>query len=312
MRERGGTELARDQQHLLLGPWMHEPLPNPWAGQGYFGGAASGEAVDIHGMILSWCDHWLKGEDNGVDTDPSAYYFLMGENAWRSAGQWPPEGEALSYFLRSTGRAGSSREDGTLSPDPPGASEAVDVYLYNPLNPAPTWGGPYLLGIPGVFRTGVEEQGPVEKREDILVYTSRPLEQDLEVTGNVVLTLWAATSAPDTDWTAKLTEVHPDGSSYNICDGILRASFRESLEKTTAVEPGEAYEYEIDLGPTAMLFRRGHRIRLQVSSSNYPAFARNLNTGGAQHLATEARSAVQTVLHDADHPSRLILPVTRG
>ncbi|MEE9248284.1 MAG: CocE/NonD family hydrolase, partial [Dehalococcoidia bacterium] len=170
----------------------------------------------------------------------------------------------------------------------------------------------YLLGIPGVFRTGVEEQGPVEKREDVLVYTSSPLEQDLEVTGNVVLTLWAATSAPDTDWAAKLTDVHPDGNSYNVCDGILRASFRESLEKTTAVEPGEAYEYKIDLGPTAMLFRRGHRIRLQVSSSNYPAFARNLNSGAPHHQGKEARSAIQTVLHDADHPSRLILPVTQG
>lgn len=307
--ERGATGLARSQQHLLLGPWIHSHLLPPSAGQRYFGAAASGEALDYQGMVLSWSDRWLKGEDNGVDSDPKVYYFLMGANAWRTLDQWPPESREAAYFLRSSGRANASADDGALSLDPPKEYEVSDSYLYNPMNPVPTVGGPYIRGIPGLVQTGVEEQTPVERREDVLVYTSGPLDRDLEVTGNVTLALWAVTSAPDTDWTAKLTVVHPDGSSYNICEGILRASFRESLERTAPIEPGTAYQYQIDLGPTAMLFERGHRIRLQVSSSNFPAFARNLNTGGPVYEEKEARTAIQTVLHDANHPSRLVLPV---
>ena len=310
VREHGATDLARSQQHLLLGPWVHEPMPNPHAGQRYFGEGASGAAIDIHGMMLAWFDHWLKGENNGVDNDPSAYFFVMGENAWHSATVWPPPGvEDQSYFLCSNGRANTFHGDGSLSLGSPGQGQPPDHYLYNPLNPVPTVGGAHLADIPGVFLNGVHEQMSIESREDVLVYTSEPLEVDLEVTGNVTLTLWAVTSAPDTDWTARLADVDPDGESYNVCDGILRARYRESLEEPTLIEPGHVYRYDIDLGPTSMAFKRGHCIRLQVSSSSFPAYARNLNTGGQHHEESEPRTAVQTVLHDTDHPSRLVLPV---
>jgi putative CocE/NonD family hydrolase len=162
-----------------------------------------------------------------------------------------------------------------------------------------------------VFAVGVQEQRPVEAREDVLVYTSAPLERDTEVSGDVRLTLWAVTSAPDTDWTAMLVDVHPDGSAYNVCDGILRACYRQSLEQTSPVQPGEAYQYRIDLGPTSMLFRQGHCMRLTVSSSNFPAYARNLNTGGSHNEAIEPCPALQTVLHDAAYSSCLLLPVVR-
>ena len=312
MRELGATELARSQQHLIIGPWLHGPMPAASSGQGFFGAAASGDAIDLHGIELAWFDRWLKGEDNGVDSDPNTYIFVMGANEWRGEEVWPPaDAQTVSYFLRSGGKANSLNGDGRLSLDPPGSSEPPDRYLYNPLDPVPTLGGAHLSGVPGVFDVGVQDQRPVEARADVLVYTSEPLEQDTEVTGNVRLTLWAVTSAPDTDWTAKLVDVHPDGSASNVCDGILKARYRDSLESASPIEPDQAYRYRIDVGPTSMVFKKGHSVRVEVSSSNFPAYARNLNTGGAHELESEPRPAIQTILHDADHLSALEVPVVR-
>ncbi len=310
MREHGATELARTQQHLLVGPWLHQPLPDPYAGQGYFGGAASGAAIDWHGMQLAWFDRWLRGEDNSVDTDPNTYIFVMGANEWRAEECWPPpDAEPMTMFLRSDGSANTLNGDGALSPDPPSESESPDRFMYDPSNPVPTHGGAHLGGIPSLFEVGVQDQRAIESREDVLVYTSAPIERDTEVTGHVELELWAVTSAADTDWTAKLVDVHPDGQARNVCDGIVRASYRDSLESPSPIQPGEAYRYNVDVGPTAMLFRKGHCIRLEVSSSNFPAYARN--AGVPHHGSADLTPATQTVLHDASHPSRLILPIVR-
>ena len=258
MRERGATEAARTQQHLLIGPWLHQPLPDPFAGSGYFGASASGAAIDWHGMQLAWFDRWLRSEDNGVDSDPGVYIFVMGANEWRAEERWPlPDAETMTLFLRSGGGANTLNGDGSLSADPPGASESPDRFTYDPANPVPTHGGAHLAGIPGVFEVGVQDQRGVESREDVLVYTSAPLERDTEVTGHVTLDLWAATEARDTHWTAKLVDVHPDGRALNICDGILRAAGRDSLESPSPVNPGEAYLYSLDVGPTSMVFRKG-------------------------------------------------------
>ena len=311
--QRGATELARSQQHMLLGPWMHEPSPNPFAGEMHFGGAGSGDAIDMQGMMLAWFDHWLVEEDNGVSSDPPIYYFLMGENAWRRSDAWPLANvESRAYYLSSGGRANSGHGDGTLGLESPDTGNGSDHYLHNPANPVPTWGGAHLGGMAGIFHTGVRNQAAVEAREDVLVYTSAPLEQDMEVTGNVTATVWAATSAADADWNARLCDVHTDGTSYNVCDGILRASARESLETQVSTDPGQVYEYEIDLGPTAMLFKQGHRLRLQIASSNFPAYALNPGVDGPHHATSELRLAAQSVLHDRDHPSRLNLPVVTG
>ena len=310
VRARGATDVARQHQHLLVGPWLHGPMPAAYAGQGYFGAAASAEAIDIQGIHFRWFDHWLKGDNNGIDTDPNTMIFVMGANTWRREAAWPPpSAQPVTYFFRSDGRANTLTGDGRLSLDPPRAGEPADHYLYNPIDPVPTCGGAHLHGIPGVFATGVQEQGSVETRADVLVYTSEPLEQDTEVTGQVSVTLWAVTSAPDTDWTAMLVDVHPDGRAYNVCDGIVRARYRTSLEQPTPIDPGNAYAYEIDLGPTSMLFRKGHRLRLSISSSNFPAYARNLNTGGFHAEEVEPRPATQTILHDADHMSYVMLPI---
>ena len=310
MQEQGGSELARSQQHLVVGPWLHQALPEPSAGNGYFGSSASGAAIDWHGMQIAWFDRWLRGEDNGVDTDPSAYLFVMGANEWRAEEAWPPpDAETMTLFLRSGGRANSLNGDGELSADPPAVSESPDHFLYNPANPVPTNGGAHLGGVPTLFNVGVQDQRGVESRGDVLVYTSEPLERDTEVTGYVTLDLWAATTAEDTDWTGKLVDVHPDGRTLNVCDGILRASYRDSLEAPSLVKSGEICQLRVEVGPTAMLFRKGHRIRLEVSSSNFPAYARH--TGSPHDQSAEMTPATQTVLHDADHPSALQLPVLR-
>ena len=310
MQEQGGSELARSQQHLVVGPWLHQALPEPSAGNGYFGPSASGAAIDWHGMQIAWFDRWLRGEDNGVDTDPSAYLFVMGANEWRAEEAWPPpDAETMTLFLRSGGRANSLNGDGELSADPPAVSESPDHFLYNPANPVPTNGGAHLGGVPTLFNVGVQDQRGVESRGDVLVYTSEPLERDTEVTGYVTLDLWAATTAEDTDWTGKLVDVHPDGRTLNVCDGILRASYRDSLEAPSLVKSGEICQLRVEVGPTAMLFRKGHRIRLEVSSSNFPAYARH--TGSPHDQSAEMTPATQTVLHDADHPSALQLPVLR-
>jgi putative CocE/NonD family hydrolase len=196
-----------------------------------------------------------------------------------------------------------------LSSDPPSALEPADHFLYNPVSPVPTYGGAHLSGTPTVFEVGVQDQRGVEARGDVLVYTSDTLERDTEVTGHVTLDLWAVTSADETDWTAKLVDVHPDGRALNVCDGILRASFRDSLESPSPIQPGEPYRYRVDVGPTAMLFRKGHRIRLEVSSSNFPAYARC--TGAPHHQSADMTPATQTVLHDGSHASCLELPVVR-
>lgn len=310
IRTQAATKLARDQQHLLIGPWMHEASPNPYAGQEYFGIGASGDAIDLQGMMLAWFDQWLKGEDNGVKNDPKVYYFLMGKNEWRASDEWPPRDiEHTSFYLSSNGNANSAHGNGLLTLNQPDENTPPDTYINHPSNPVPTVGGAHLDGIPGIFDTGVQSQGIVESREDVLVYTSDTLNEDLTVAGNVILKMYAITSATDTDWTAKLCDVRENASSINICEGILRASYRDSLEFPEPVESGKEYEYELDLGPTAIVFKKGHRIRLQISSTNFPAYSRNSGTNIGHNDTDELSDAVQKILHDATHPSQLILPI---
>jgi putative CocE/NonD family hydrolase len=219
----------------------------------------------------------------------------------------------MPYYLHSGGRANTLYGDGVLSPEPPGA-EPSDRFSYDPADPVPTLGGNHSLWTLIKFAAepvypGPVDQRPIERRDDVLCYTSAPLEQDLEVTGPLTLTLYAATSARDTDFTAKLVDVHPNGLSIHLAEGIMRCRHRSGLDRVDFPEPGEVSCYRIELASTSNLFRRGHRIRLEVSSSNFPRFDRNLNTGESIATGTRMLVADQTVLHSSAYPSHLLVPV---
>jgi uncharacterized protein len=247
----------------------------------------------------------LRGVDTGIDDEPPIRIFVMGANVWRDEHEWPlARTRFTSYYLHSHGRANSLHGDGELSSTAPG-DEPSDSYDYDPASPVPTLGGPSLLA----EYMGPRDRRPVERRDDVLVYSTPPLDQDVEATGPVEMVLYAATSAVDTDFTATLVDVHPNGQAITITQGIVRARFRRSLEHPTLVEPGRVYEYTIVLWETSNTFEAGHRIRVEISSSNFPHFDRNLNSGEALATGTSVVVAHQTVWHDRAHPSRLVLPV---
>jgi putative CocE/NonD family hydrolase len=311
MKQHGGSPQARQHQRLLIGPWAHGGFAGVFPEHDY-GLLASGEVADFTGTHLRWFDHWLKGIENGVEQDKPVKIFVMGANIWREEDDWPlPDTQFRPYYLHSNGHANTSAGNGLLSTEVPGA-ESEDVYLYDPRNPVPTHGGATL--IPGFMiaaNAGPRDQRSIETREDVLCYTTAPLEHSVEVTGPIELVLFISSSARDTDFTAKLVDVYPDGRAESITDGILRVRYRESLSQPVLMEPGQVYETRIIVGATAQVFTAGHRIRLEVSSSNFPRFDRNTNTGGT--IATESEKdfvqAVNRVYHDTAHPSHLILPI---
>jgi putative CocE/NonD family hydrolase len=308
LRRQAGSEASRATQKLLVGPWYHFPWSR-LTGATDFGPEARNVVDDWQ---LRWFDQFLRDEDTQVLGSPVTI-FLMGEDRWMDESSWPPDGTELrDYYLHSGGSANSINGDGQLGIEPPN-KELPDVYTYDPLFPVPSVGG-HSGFLPIIAPMGPADQAAVEVLNGVLIYTSAPLEEDLIVIGHVSVTLYAATSAPDTDFTAKLCVVSPEGRSINIQEGIVRARYRESLSHPAPIRPEEVYEYRIDLGPTAHVFKAGYRIRVQVSSSDFPQWDRNLNTGGplGTEGATRARVATQIVLHDANHPSRVTLPVVSG
>ena len=308
MKQRGGSALARAHQRLVIGPWSHINSTGVFPERSY-GLMASSEAIDLEGMQLRWHDHWLKGEENGVEEDKPVKIFVMGLDQWRDEEDWPlPDTQYRPYYLHSGGHANSATGNGTLSPDAP-AEEPEDVYLYDPRHPVPTVGGAILIDLAPV--EGPRGQRAVEVREDVLCYSTPVLEKPVEVTGPIALVLYISSSARDTDFTGKLVNVYPDGRAEILTDGILRARYRESFTEAKLLEPGQIYELRLDLWATSNLFKAGHRIRLEVSSSNFPRFDRNTNTGGVIERQTEKDlvQAVNRIYHDAAHPSHLILPI---
>jgi hypothetical protein len=273
------------------------------AGQGY-----TALTMDVHGEHLRFFDLWLKGKDDGVAAEPPVRIFVMGEDVWRSEHEWPlARTEYTTFYLHSDGHANSAAGNGALSTSEPG-SERPDAYLYDPFHPVPSVGG-QLCCYPSKLAPGAFDQEEVEQRADVLVFKTEPLAQDVEVTGSVTLHLFAATTAADTDFTGKLVDIYPDGYTRNLTDGIIRARFRQGTDRPRPITPGEIYEYEINLWATSNFFRQGHRIGLEVTSSNFPRFDRNLNTGHELGADAEMRPALQTIYHDRERPSRLILPV---
>jgi hypothetical protein len=322
------TAAKQSPQRLLFGPWTHGQQALSYAGIAEFGPDA---ALDMPAIQMRWFDRWLKGEPNGAEHDPPVRVFVMGGGDghrtregrvfvgghWRDEPAWPlPSAVATPFYLHA---------GGALLPEPPGAA-APSSFRFDPRHPVPTLGGPVssqrdlmLAGAQSqVCRAGLwpcEDDKPLAARDDVLVFQTEPLAAPLQIIGPLTVRLWASSDVPDTDFTAKLVDVwpahpdFPDGVALNVGDGIIRARYRDSLTQPSPLEPGRAYELEITLYPTALVFGAGHRIRVDISSSNFPRFDVNPNTGEPLNANTNWRTATNTVFHDAERPSRIILPV---
>lgn len=305
IRDHGGSDEARKGQRLLVIIGGHSGGGRK-IGEVDFGPEA--EKWNENEATLEWYDFLFKGVQNRWASGKPVKIFVMGANQWRDEDDWPlARAVSTRYFLHSAGKANSLRGNGTLSTTAP-AREAADEYVYDPSNPAPTVGGP-LCCDGGHLAPGPRDQRAVEAREDVLVYSTPPLTQDVEVTGPVSVELYAKSSAVDTDFTGKLIDVGPDGFAQNMTEGILRARYRDSQETPSLMNPDQVYKFTIDLWATSNVFRKGHVMRLEISSSNFPRFDTNLNTGEDSRLAQRPVAATNTVLHDAQHPSALVLAV---
>jgi putative CocE/NonD family hydrolase len=266
--------------------------------------------LDYMGLIGRWFDFWLKGEKNGfADDTPKVQYFTMGRNEWQSAPTWPPpDAEMVTYYLDSGSHANSLFGDGTLSTKKPGTENTSDIFPYDPTVPVPSIGGGVCC-MGEALKPGSFDQREVEARMDVLVYTSEPLKEGVEVTGTIEVTLYVSSDAKDTDFTVKLIDVLPDGRAYNLDETIQRARYRDGYDTQLFMEPGKVYELELGPMSTSNYFAEGHRIRIEVSSSNFPRFARNLNTGGSNYDESKGVPASNTVHHSDVYPSQIRLPV---
>ena len=299
----GATAEARTGSNMVIGPWEHGVSQT--VGDMDWGDAA---VVDTNALALRWYDYWLKGMDNGLAEEPPVKIFVMGRNEWRYEDEYPLKRTKYSpLYLDSRGSANGSHGDGLLSWSKPSDDSPADSYSYDPANPVPSLGGANCCGVG--TSSGARDQRPIEHRSDVLVYTSEILQAALEVVGPLKLVLHASSDSVDTDFVAKLIDVYPDGRSVNVAEGILRARHREGLTKQVLMEPGAIYRMELDMIATANLFKRGHRIRLHVTSSHFPQFARNLNNGEPYGTSTDMVVAKQTIHHSDSRASHLVLPV---
>jgi putative CocE/NonD family hydrolase len=307
MRTYGGSPAARDGQQLIVGPWSHTNtrglFPDRW-----YGVAGDAAAAQLTRAYLAFFNRWLRGRHDALNGLPRVRIFVMGIDEWRDEDDWPlPDTSYTDFYLGSGGQANTASGDGRLDSGM-SAVDQHDTFLYDPRRPVPTVGG---AGLTLSGFEGPADQSPVEWRADVLCYTSAVLEAPMEVTGPISLDLWVSTSARDTDFSANLVDVHPDGRALLLCQGMQRLRYRNSLRQPELAEPGRIYRVHLEVGATSNVFLPGHRIRLEISSSNFPRYDRNSNTGGA--IATEREEdmipAINCVHHGPGGPSHLTLPV---
>lgn len=299
-RKQGGSERCREYSKLIVGPWNHgDKLPGVIDGVN-FGPQASGDAFGITKVLVEWFDCWLKGKKTEYVEGAPVKLFILGDNVWRDENEWPlARTKYVSYYLHSKGHANTLDGNGSLSPELPG-QERCDQYLYDPQKPCPSSAGdPYHFLI--------QDQRPLERREDVLVYTTEAFSEEVEITGPIVAKLYASSSAVDTDFVCKLNDVHPDGSAYSLGTKLVRARYRNGKTPEFMV-PGEVYEFTIEVGNIAMKLKAGHALRLDITSSLFPDADRNLNTGGKVGYESDYYTAHQQIYHDKDYPSRVIIP----
>lgn len=304
-------ERVREDHHLVVGPWEHISLfkhtPTVTGDRDF--GFESSMASIVDGLVIPWFAHHLQDEQNEIAELPRVRYFMMGEGEWRESAGWPVATATETLYLDSNGEANTRFGDGRLLESQPSSGPSMDRYEYDPLDPVPSRGGNTLMQ--PVAYPGVKDQSVVEERDDVLVYTSPRMMDALPVVGQPEVKLFVSSSAPDTDFTAKLVDVGPNGYCANVAEGIRRARYRDSMSDPEFMTPGETYELSVELGPTAHRFQQGHRVRLEISSSNFPRFDRNPNrrVPVAEASREEVQTAVNQVLHDTARPSRLLLPV---
>ena len=302
-RENAVSKSATENQFVIIAPTGHCDFDgadeNTQVGELYIGDAR----FDYLGTYLKWFDYLLNDQENSVTDMPKVQYYTMGKNQWQSADAWPlPETKFAKYYLHSNGRANSRYGNGRLSLKLP-KNELPDIYIYDPGNPVPTLGGSRSEP-PGAF-----DQATVEIRNDVLVYSTPILKKGIEITGPITLIIYVSSSAKDTDFTAKLVDVYPDGKAYNIQDTIFRSRYRDGFTKKVWMKEDEVYKIQLNLNAASNYFASGHIIRLQVSSSNFPMFERNLNTGGNNYDETKWIVAENTIHHSKEYPSHIILPI---
>ncbi len=311
MRDKSVSKMARENQFMIMSPSTH-CMSESVSKKTVIGERDLGDArYGYINIYLNWFKYWLKGDKKGVYDMPKIQYYLMGKNVWKSADKWPiPGTKLIKFYLNSKGNANSLNGNGLLSHTLP-ITETSDSYIYNPADPVPTKGGPVCCtgknSPPGSF-----DQREIEIRNDVLVYTTKPLKKGIEVTGKLNAVLYVSSSAKDTDFTAKLIDVYPDGRAYNIEEGILRARYREGQDKEVWMKKGKVYKIHVDMDATSNYFAPGHRIRIEVSSSNFPRFDRNLNTGGNNYDEVKWVKAKNTIHHSRIYPSHLLLPIVKN
>ncbi len=304
MKNKGATPEARAGARMIIGPWGHGPTQS-------FGGVDFTPAANVNQFEteLRFFDYYLKGIKNGLDAEAPVKLFYMGVNKWRSEKDWPIPGTYYQeLYLNSNGAANSVGGDGELSFKKPAAS-SMDMYRYDPQNPVPTMGGNNCCGTPTL--AGPRDQRQLERRDDMLVYTSEFLQNAVTIAGPIKMKLFAATDGPDTDWMIKLVDVYPDDTAMPVSEGILRAKFHEGLDKIRLLTPNQVYEFTIELTATANVFKPGHRIRVDITSSNFPQFDRNPNTGEALGNSATIRIAQQSIHHGGSRLSHILLPVVQ-
>ncbi len=299
----GATPAARASQRLLMGPWGHVVNKESKLGEVDFGPQS---LIDMLAEELRWFNRWLKGYTN-LHVTPEEFpvrIFVMGANEWRNEREWPLARTLWTpCYLHSSGSANSRFGDGSLSISKPEA-EPTDNYQYNPAYPVPFITDPTSSQI-----GGPDDYSAIERRDDVLVYVTEPLRKEVEVTGPVRVDLYASSSAPDTDFMAKLVDIWPSGFVQRLCDGMVRARFSDGMDRPSLIEPGKIYKFSIDCWNTCQVFKTGHRIGLEISSSAFPKFDRNLNTGAPLGVTTEMAVAEQRIYHDVEHPSAVVLPI---
>ncbi|KMY48989.1 CocE/NonD family hydrolase [Peribacillus loiseleuriae] len=303
-------ENVNQPQKLMIGPWTHGDFSSQ-IGQRKFGQHASQDWIDykedLTNLHLRWFDYWLKEKETKILQEKPVKIFVMGTNTWREEDAWPlPQTKYVPYYFHSKGKANTRFGDGRLSIDMQG-EEMTDHFIFDPSNPVPSTGGGTLFDQIGSI--GPMDQRMVEEREDILVYASEVLREAMEVTGPIKVILYAKTDACSTDFTAKLVDVAPDGTAFNLTDGIVRSSFRNSYKKETESIQGQILPYEIDLWATSNVFLAGHQLRVEISSSNFPRFDVNFNNGTTTLNGTNYSTASQTIYHNEVYPSHILLPV---